>query len=237
MRRHLLAAFLVGGAVMLCAAAPPDDAAAGKAIVDHGTDAGVVPCMACHGANLQGNASIGAPVLAHRPRDSILIALAAIADGKLGNNVVMQQDARLLTPLQRLQVANYLSHLKKVKPALAAIAPGKDFLTTREIVDLSMGANIVQHGTSAGVPACQSCHGQSLQGEASGAPAIAGWPAAKMTVALRSLASDADSGKMAGIARDLTASQREAVAAFIARMVPPSGPGHATGGTQPSSRN
>lgn len=215
-------ALLVAGAVILGAAAPRGDIASGKAIVAHGTDAGVVPCLACHGDHLQGNASIGAPVLAHRPRNAILVALVAIADGKLGNNVVMRQDAKLLTPRQRLAVATYLAQLEKVKPALAAVVPGRGFLSTKEIVDLSIGAEIVQHGASTGVPACQSCHGRNLlgQGGPSGAPALAGWPAAKTVATLRSLAAGGSAGPMPQIARRLTASQREAVAAFIDRVVP-----------------
>lgn len=235
MRRRHLAALLVSIAVVLGAAAPGDDLAAGKAIVEHGTEAGVVPCVACHGDMLQGNASIGAPVLAHRPRSAILVALAAIADGKLGNNVVMRQDAHLLTPRQRLQVANYLTQLKAVKPALAAIVPGKDFLSTREIVDLSIGANIVQHGTAAGVPACQSCHGRNLAGRGSGGPAIAGWPAAKMRSALAAMVTGNGQGRMATIARKLAPRQREAIAAFIALVKPAYSPVHSKRGSQAAS--
>lgn len=106
-----LAAFLGVAAPALAATGGES----GAAIVRHGTRSGVIPCMACHGAHLEGNGSIGAPPLAGLPSRQILAALDAIAAGKVDNNFVMQREARLLAPGQRQAVAAYLARLAKKK--------------------------------------------------------------------------------------------------------------------------
>jgi cytochrome c553 len=100
--------------LMLALMSLPLGAAApsGADIVLHGTNHGALPCMACHGAALQGNPSIGAPPLAGEPAMATLQALDAIAAGKLGTNAVMQNIAISLTPAQREAVARYFSGLK-----------------------------------------------------------------------------------------------------------------------------
>jgi len=52
---------------MVGAAGPAPDPSRGAAIISHGTSTGVLPCMACHGPDLMGNASIGAPRIAGLP--------------------------------------------------------------------------------------------------------------------------------------------------------------------------
>lgn len=84
----------------------------GAAIVAHGTPDGVLPCMACHGPDLMGNAAIGAPRIAGLPETATLAAFRAIAAGKTGSNFVMRRIAGALTPEQRQEVAAYLATLK-----------------------------------------------------------------------------------------------------------------------------
>jgi cytochrome c553 len=101
--------------LMLALLALPLGAAApsGADIASHGTDHGALPCMACHGAALQGNPSIGAPALAGQPAATTLAELDAIAAGKSGTNSVMQNIAVSLAPAERTAVANYLASLKE----------------------------------------------------------------------------------------------------------------------------
>ncbi len=155
---------IVIAAITLGTAAASGDLSTGKAIVRDGTTSGVVPCMACHGLRLQGNAAIGAPALAGAPQDQTLTAFDAIADNKIGDNYVMRTDARSLSPWQRKAVADYLRSLRKSSVALPVIAPN---LSSADIIRLSTGAEIVQHGTSAGVAPCATCHGSLLQGDTS----------------------------------------------------------------------
>jgi len=113
MRRALL---LGGLALILCAAAPSPDASQGAAIVSHGTATGVLPCMACHGPDLAGNASIGAPRIAGLPLATTLSALHAIAAGRMGSNYVMKNIAHALTASERTDVAAYLAGLPASTP-------------------------------------------------------------------------------------------------------------------------
>lgn len=108
MRRLVLPvmAMLVGAA----GAAP--GASTGAAIVAHGAPGGITPCKVCHGMQLQGNPAIGAPALAGLPESAVQTALSAIAAGKQGNNFLMHRIARTLTPVQRNDIAAYLSSLK-----------------------------------------------------------------------------------------------------------------------------
>lgn len=179
--------------------------------------------MACHGSSLQGNASIGAPTLAGLPESVTLPALAAIADGKLGNNVVMHNIARSLTDQERSAVALYLAGLKRAKHPLNVIIAGGALLSNSQIVELSAGAEIVQSGTASGALPCMTCHGAHLQGDASiGAPALAGMPESATLAALGAIAA----GKMGGseamrkTARSLSTKEREAVAAYLAVTMP-----------------
>lgn len=214
---------LLASALLLGAAAPNGNPSTGPEIVQHGTTSGIVPCMACHGSHLQGNAAIGAPALAGLPQSATLAALASIADGKLGSNVVMRSIARSLTGVQRKAVAAYFATLARGKPVLSTVVTGSARLTTAQIIQVSTGAEIMQHGTSSGAKPCMACHGTHLQGDAAfGAPPLAGMPARKTLAALRAIAAGktGDNAAMRNTARSLSPTQRQAVAAFLALTTP-----------------
>ena len=84
----------------------------GKQIVLHGNGQGAMPCAACHGANGQGNSSIGAPALAGLPAGVIEADLAEIAQGS-GGNATMQFIAQALSPAEAQAVAAYFAGLPK----------------------------------------------------------------------------------------------------------------------------
>ena len=109
MRHPILLGLL---ALVLGAAGQAGDVTAGARIVVHGTATGALPCMACHGAGLRGNAAIGAPALAGLPVATTLAALDAIATGRVGHNYVMKNNAVALRPAERRAVADYLATLK-----------------------------------------------------------------------------------------------------------------------------
>ncbi|MHB1303484.1 MAG: c-type cytochrome [Acidiphilium sp.] len=116
MRGVLLAA----AALALGAAAPAGNAGQGVKIVADGTDTGVLPCAACHGADLRGNAAIGAPSIAGLSAAATLAAFDAIAAGRAGNNYVMRDIARALTAPERAAVAAYLAGLRPAPHGLSA---------------------------------------------------------------------------------------------------------------------
>ncbi len=107
---------LLAAGLLLGAAAPPSDAQLGRAIVTHGSSTGALPCMACHGPTLAGNAAIGAPPLAGLNQATTLSAFAAIASGAMGHNYVMKNIAHTLTTPQRQAVADYLATIKPPSP-------------------------------------------------------------------------------------------------------------------------
>jgi cytochrome c553 len=131
----------------------------------------------------------------------------------------MRNEARALTSLQREAVAVYLRSLTKNSVTLPTMAPNGG--QTPGIVQLSLGANIVQFGTSSGVTACAVCHGRILQGNAAtDAPALAGEPKGQTLVDAMATGKIGKTDAMQNIARLLTPEQREAVAAFVERVTP-----------------
>ena len=83
----------------------------GADIARHGTKAGALPCMACHGVTLEGNAAIGAPRLAGLFVATTYAVLDKIAEGHLGKNYVMRDVAKALTKRQKFTIATYLASL------------------------------------------------------------------------------------------------------------------------------
>lgn len=110
------AILLAGTALVICAAAPNPGSPSGATIVAQGTANGVLPCMACHGPDLAGNPSIGAPRIAGLPVATTLAAFHAIAAGRMGDNYVMKNVAHALTAPERAAVAAYLATLPAGTP-------------------------------------------------------------------------------------------------------------------------
>ncbi len=95
----------------LANAAAPD----GRDIFMHGNANGALPCAACHGAQAQGNAGIGAPRLAAIPAAAIETYLSLFANGQ-GGNATMQFIAQALSPAETKAVAAYLASLPIATP-------------------------------------------------------------------------------------------------------------------------
>jgi cytochrome c553 len=96
---------------LLCPATALADAPDGQQIALHGNDNGALPCAACHGAQGQGNASIGAPRLAGLPSAQIETVLKQFASGA-GGKATMQNIAQALSPAETAAVAAYFAGLK-----------------------------------------------------------------------------------------------------------------------------
>lgn len=111
-RRFASFAALLAVPVFLGAASPPGDAARGRQIALHGTNTGALPCVICHGSDLMGKRAMITPRIAGLPPKTTLAALAAIASGRRGDNYVMRNIARSLTPPERADIAAYLAGLK-----------------------------------------------------------------------------------------------------------------------------
>ncbi len=103
--------------VILMAAAPSPQ---GMDIVEHGSANGAPSCMSCHGAKLEGNPALKAPVLAGLPAATVLARLAHYA-GPDGHNAAMRGVATALDQSERTAVANYIASL----PTAAAVTHQK----------------------------------------------------------------------------------------------------------------
>jgi cytochrome c553 len=104
---------------------------------------------------------------------------------------------------------------------LALIALALSLMAAAPASQIQLGATIMAHGTASGALPCMACHGGHLQGNpAIGAPRLAGLDPAVTLAALKAIASG-KMGKnyvMANIARDLSPTQRQAVAAYLASL-------------------
>ena len=102
-----------------------------------------------------------------------------------------------------------LAALLTVLPCLAWAAPD--------------GREIVLHGNANGAMPCAACHGENGAGNpATGAPALAGMPAAQIVAALTSLAKgQSGTPLMQSIAAALSPAEVQAVASYFAGLPKP----------------
>lgn len=199
LRRSAFAAALAvsafGGASL--AAAPPQ----------------VAVCGACHGADGMGNASAGYPALASLPARYIEQQLAAFKDGAR-KNAIMTPTASTLTDAQRKAIAEYFAALKVPAKPEPERPPG------------GLGAELAMDGARegklSGVPACESCHGPQGIGVGTTFPRLAGQPKAYLAAQLiawqRGSRDNDPLHLMRNVARQLSAAQIDAVAAYFASL-------------------
>jgi len=160
-RRRCLAApllaLLVGAPGLVAAQAPPAAAS----------------CIACHGAQGEGQAAPGYPRLAGLPADYLQRQLQAYAGG-MRANPIMTPLARAMSAAERDQVAAYFSALPA--PARAASAAP---VVAADVAELALRGR-----WSEGLPGCMQCHGP--QGVGVGAiPPLSGQPARYLAAQLQ----------------------------------------------------
>jgi cytochrome c553 len=201
---------LVPDNVVMVAAVNPQDAQAGQQLAQQGAGAAAA-CVACHGANGEGNPQTGFPRLAGQGRLYIVHQLESYANGSRKNQV-MQPIAAALNDAQRQQVAAYYSGLG-TPPGIAAQTPA------REPVLATRGDDKRQ------LQACANCHGQQGVGDAAFNPYLAGQHAGYLTTALAEWKSgdrnNDPSGQMPRIARTLTDDDVRTLVAYYASLTPP----------------
>ena len=101
------------------------------------------------------------------------------------------------------------------------------------------GRRIVEQGSGSGAPACMSCHGASLQGTPSlGVPPLAGLPAAFVLARLAHYAGpDGHNAEMRAVASALSASDRQAVADYVASLPTKAAEAQPAAATPPAHRS
>lgn len=164
--RKLFVAALLFGAVMPSFAYA--DAKAGEMLAKNG-DQAVAPCIQCHGANGEGQASTGFPRLAGQNKDYLVKQLQDFKGRR--NNPIMQVFAQALNAQQISDVAAYYASLlgRQVSKQAWSTSPAAPAPPP------SRGQLLAQQGNwDKGIPACFACHGEKGAGIAPSFPALAG---------------------------------------------------------------
>lgn len=204
-------------------AAPPAGPAqlqAGAQIASKGTANGVTACVACHGAQGEGNAAGGFPRIAGQSAWYIGKQLAAYANGARVNPV-MEPIAKGLSAEQIRDVAAYYASLGETAGGAAASSkPAPSGAAARGMLLATKG----DEGQR--VQACANCHGPGGAGEPPVTPYLAGQHANYLSAAMQAWKSGArktdPSGQMVEIARALNDADIAAIAAFFsAQPAPP----------------
>jgi cytochrome c553 len=168
-------------------------------------------CAACHG--LDGVSHMPKfPKLAGQSPEYIVKQLEDFLHGRRTNDDgQMKTAAQEITDAQRLEVAQYFSRLPPSSGQ--AGLPDETILRGREIFEMG---NVV-----AGVPACATCHAHAsgMKGSVSAIPHLTGQHRSYTAKQLEDFQSGSrgndSSGAMQSIAKQLSAQDIEAVAAFL----------------------
>jgi cytochrome c553 len=172
-------------------------------------------CSSCHGANGMGNAGAGFPALAGLPASYLAAQMTGFQKGTRANPIMSGIVANL-TIAQIGSVAAYYAALplpQTPEPAPLPAGPGA-------VLAIDGDWN---HST-AGIPACDSCHGPYGLGVGSAVPRLAGQPSTYIVARLGAWQKDGrkddPQGLMKRVADKLTAAQINAVAAYYAALSP-----------------
>lgn len=163
--RALAMVVAVGWAATAAFAARADQAA-GAALARKG-GSGIPACMACHGANGEGQAAAGFPRLAGQNRDYLLKQLKAFANGTR-TSPQMAPIAGALDAGQMRDAAAYYAGLpgwKQMEKPDMSSPPYQQGLKLATVGDWSKE-----------MPACFACHGAGGEGIPPHFPALAGQP-------------------------------------------------------------
>jgi cytochrome c553 len=200
----------------LPAAAHDAHDAQGENIARAGIPPSVPACVACHGAAGEGNAASGCPRLAGLPAGYLAEQLADFASGAR-RNAVMSPIANALSADARASVARYFASLPV--PAAAAQEPTQSAAPQAGATGEALALN---GDWKNDVPACVSCHGDQGSGIGDHFPALTGQPASYLRAQLAAWKSGTRApgplGLMGSIARKLSDTQADAVAAYFASL-------------------
>ena len=206
--RTLAAIVLIAWATM-SASLVHADRLAGAALAQKGSK-GIPACMACHGANGEGQAASAFPRLAGQPQAYLLKQLQAFAGGQR-KNPQMAPIAGALNAGQMRDAAEYYASLPGWKAAGQPAASSAQY---------DQGLRLARSGNwSKGVPACFSCHGPGGAGVPPHFPALAGQPGTYTRAQMKAWQSGQRTndplGLMQSVAEKMTDAESAAVSLYL----------------------
>ena len=206
----------------------------GRQIATSGAN-GVTACVACHGAQGEGNPAGGFPRLAGQPAFYLERQMDSFADGRR-ENAVMTPIAKAMNAGQRRDTSAWYASLKPAAASSASTGSAATAATAATAASTADKPNAAQqkralalanHGDERlQVQACVNCHGPNGAGEAPAYPSLAGQHASYLTAAMAEWKSGVrktdPSGQMPSIAKRLGDQDVAALSAYYAAQPPQS---------------
>lgn len=185
-----------------------------KIFTEGGSQAGAMPCVACHGADGLGMAAAGFPRLAGLPAAYLRKQLEDFKRASR-SHPVMEPVAKALTDAE----------IDAVSQALAAMPAPAPTLAQRSEMPSNPAQKLALQGAwERQIPACVSCHGPAGSGVGDAFPPLAGQPAAYLKAQLLAWQGGTrhnDPNDLMGhIAKSLTADEVQSVAEYFAGLSP-----------------
>ncbi len=213
-RQLVIISILISFAAVSVLAAQSEEIKGGEKIVVNGTNQGVAPCQACHGADGWGRSDTGIPRIAGYPGEYLLKQLQAFKDGTRKSED-MKPIADRLSKNEVLMVTAYYSNL----------TPEMKIVNEAEVAKPVEGWRLAMLGKwKEGIPPCFRCHGKNAGGIPSAFPPLAGQYGKYIVTELQHW----QSGKrrndpldlMRTVAERLNGSELVAISEYLSRLNP-----------------
>jgi len=185
------------------------DAQRGQQLAMQGDGSGA-PCLACHGANGEGNAAGAFPML------------AGLNEGYLFRTMKAYQDGTRVNPVMSMNIDNFEEQdLRDLAAYFSSLSAPEPTASSASDELINAGEKLATLGNwDAYIPPCSSCHGPNNQGVNENFPRIAGQHASYIEQQLKAWQQGQRTSDpvqlMEAIAKRLSDDQIKAVAAYLA---------------------
>ncbi len=186
----------------------------GKQLVTEGNAKGATACATCHGADGEGNAQAGYPMLAGLNASYLAKQLRDFAN-----------KSRQKSTMQPIASALSEKEIKAVTVYYADLEPAATEKSADDSEMMKKGEHLAKRGNWAeGVPACFTCHGPGASGVGSTFPRLRGQHATYIEKQLQAWKSgnrkNDPNGLMNSVAAGLDQSEIRAVSAYLSSLSP-----------------
>ena len=174
----------------------------------------IKPCEACHGSQGRAGPDGYYPRLAGKPASYLYNQMENFSQGRR-RYTMMRRMMEPLSPQYQKEMAAYFSSLQ------VPYLPPTIKSTPLPAAQMARGQQLALHGDAAlNIPACNTCHGNSLMGNAANVPSLLGMPSAYLGAQLSAWSlgerTTAAPDCMSDIAKRLTAADAAAVTGWLA---------------------